>query len=53
MLDVGDFFACALAQSAMEDEEVAVAEYDAAFEEGGMFARFAVKCAGHLWARIR
>lgn len=48
VLDMRHFFAGAFAKGAVKDKEMAVAEDDAAFEEGGMFPGFAVERAGHL-----
>lgn len=48
VLDVRDLGAGTGTDGGMEDEEVAVGEDDAAFEEGGVFAGLAVECAAHL-----
>lgn len=48
VVDVWDFFSRALAERALEDEEIAVAENHATALEGGVAFRFAVKHTGKL-----
>lgn len=48
VVDVGDFFAGAFAERALEDEEIAVAEDHAAALEGRVAPWFAVEHTGKL-----
>lgn len=48
MVDVWDFFSRALAEGALEDEEVPVAEDHAAALEGGVALWFTIQYTGKL-----